>query len=115
MATGSLGGFALAGEAARDDLGDAVVAHRAPVDRGSGERRLEGLADLAVGVADERAQLTQRGLEVLALALELLDVRERLGVLLLGQRVDRAELLAPARQALDARAQLLGGLRLQRL
>ena len=34
--------------------------------------------------------------------LELLDVRERLVVLLLGQRVDRAELLAAALQALDA-------------
>ena len=53
-------------------------------------------------------QLAQRGLEVVALGLELLDVRERLVVLLLGQRVDRAELLAPAREALDARAQLLG-------
>ena len=37
--------------------------------------------------------------------LHLLDVLDGLGVLLLGKRVDRAELLAPARQALDARAQ----------
>ena len=38
-----------------------------------------------------------------ALAFELLDVLERLLVLLLGERVDRAELLAPPLQALDAR------------
>ena len=36
-----------------------------------------------------------------ALGLELLDVRHGLLVLLLGQRVDRAELLAPAREPLD--------------
>ena len=52
-----------------------------------------------------RCELAQRGLEVLALALELLDVLERLLVLLLGERVDRAELLAAALQALDAGAQ----------
>ena len=34
--------------------------------------------------------------------LELLDVLDRLGVLLLGERVDGPELLAPALQALDA-------------
>src|SRR3712207_7627339 len=49
--------------------------------------------------------LFRSGLEVLALGLELLDVRERVLVLLLGQRVDRAELLAPALQALDALAE----------
>ena len=47
-------------------------------------------------------ELAQRGLEVLALALELLDVRDRLLVLVLRERVDRAELLAAALQALDA-------------
>src|SRR5439155_25880310 len=79
------------------------------------ERRLERLADLAIGVADERAQLAQRGLEVLALAPELLDVGQGLGVLLLRERVDRTELLAAPAQALDARAQLLGGLLVERL
>ncbi len=37
---------------------------------------LEGLLDLAVGVADQGAQLAQRRLEVRALALDLLDVRD---------------------------------------
>ena len=50
-------------------------------------------------------QLAQRGLQVLALAFELLDVLERLRVFGLGERVDRAELLAPALQAFDAREQ----------
>ena len=54
--------------------------------------------------------------------LELLDVLDRLGVLLLGERVDGAELLAPARQPLDPRGEvgllrlgqrLLGGLGLE--
>ena len=48
-------------------------------------------------------QLGQRGLEVLALRLELLDVRERLLVLALGQRVDRAEALAAALEPLEPR------------
>ena len=52
------------------------------------------------------AQLAQGVLEVLALALELLDVRERLLVLVLRERVDRAELLAAALQALDPALQV---------
>ena len=71
--------------------------------------------DLAVGVADHGAQLAQRGLEVGAAALELLDVRERLGVLVLRERVDGPELLAPALQALDARDQRLLLLGVERL
>ena len=51
------------------------------------------------------AELAQRGLQVVALAFELLDVLQRLLVLLLGERVDRAELLAAALQALDAGVQ----------
>ena len=69
------------------------------------EGLLEGLLDATVGVADQALELAQRGLEVLALVLELLHVLERLLVLGLGERVDRAELLAAALQALDAGAQ----------
>src|SRR6185369_17967074 len=61
-----------------------------------------------VAVADERPQVAQRRLEVGPLALELLDVRDRLVVLGLRERVDRTQLLAPALQALDPRAQSLG-------
>jgi hypothetical protein len=71
------------------------------------ERLLERLADAAVGLLDEALELGERRLEVAALGLELLDVRDRLLVLLLGERVDRAELLAPALQALDAGEQRL--------
>ena len=53
------------------------------------------------------SQLAQRGLQVGALGLELLDVGHGLGVLLLGQRVDRAELLAAAREPLQARVERL--------
>src|SRR5207245_2019446 len=63
----------------------------------------------------ELLELAQRGLEVLALMLELLDVRERLVVLRLGKRVDRAELLAAALEALDAQGQLRGLLGIERL
>ena len=89
-------------------------------------RRLEGLLealpDLAVGLPDQPLQLREGGLEVLALRFELLDVGNGLLVLLGGERIDRTELLAPALEALDARAQglalllrqrLLGGLRLE--
>ncbi len=51
---------------------------------------------------DQALELRQRGLEVLALGLELLHVRDGLVVLLLRQRVHRAELLAPPREPLDA-------------
>ncbi len=74
------------------------------VPRGGLERLLEALADLAVGVGDQLVQLAQRGLEIVALALELLDVRERLLVFGLGERVDRAELLAAAAQPLEPAA-----------
>ena len=70
------------------------------------ERLLERLLDAAVGVPDQAGELAQRGLQVVALALELLDVLQRLLVLLLGQRVDRAELLAAALQALDPGVEL---------
>ena len=43
--------------------------------RGGGERLLEGGGDLAVGLADQLRELGERLLEVLALRLELLDVR----------------------------------------
>ena len=100
---------AAAGEQLRGDLLE--------VSRRRLERLLERLADLPVGVGDQLLELAQRGLQVVALALELLDVLERLGVLLLGERVDRAELLAAPRQPLDAAAQrlaLLVGERLRR-
>ena len=81
-------------------------------------RRLEGLlerlADPAVGLLDQPLELRERGLEVGALRLELLDVRHRLLVLLLGERVHRAELLAAAHQALDPCLQLLALLVWQR-
>ena len=67
-----------------------------------GERLLERLRDLAVRVSDHRTQLTQRRLQVGAPRLELLDVGERLRVLLLRERVHGTELLAPARQPLHA-------------
>ena len=51
------------------------------------------------------SQLAQRRLQVGPLALQLLDVLERLGVLVLGERVDRSELLAAAGQAFEAAAQ----------
>ncbi len=63
------------------------------------EGLLEGLLDLAVGVADHRAQLAQRGLEVGARPSSSSTCATRLRVLLLRQRVDRAELLAPAAPA----------------
>ena len=89
-------------------------------------RRLEGLlerlTDPAVGLLDQALELRQRRLQVGALGLELLDVLHRLVVLLLGERVHRAELLAAAHQALDPCEQRLallvgqrvgGGLRLE--
>ena len=85
--------------AAREELVDDLL----EVARGRLEGLLEGLADAPVGLGDQRAELAQRGLEVPALGLELLDVGERLRVLVLGQRVDRAELLAAPRQPLDLR------------
>ena len=48
-----------------------------------------------------------RRLQIVALGLELLDVRERIGVLLLGQRVDGAELLAAPSEPFQATGQLL--------
>ena len=86
---------AAAGEQLRGQLLEAA--------RRGGEGLLEGLPDLPVGVGDQLLELAQRGLEVGPLALELLDVGQRLGVLLLGQRVDRPELLAAAGEPLQAR------------
>ena len=83
--------------------------------RGGLEGLLERLADPAVGLLDEALELGERRLEVAALGLELLHVRHGLVVLLLGERVHRAELLASAHQALDPckqRLALLVGKRL---
>src|SRR5918999_27357 len=66
------------------------------------EGLLEALPDAAVGLLDEALELREGGLEVAALALELLDVRDRLLVLPLRERVHGAELLAAALEALDA-------------
>ncbi len=82
-----------------------------PAGRGR-EHLLESGADLAVSVGDQLLELTQRGLEIGALALELLHVLYRLGVFLLGQRVDGSELLAPTGEALQPSVEalaLLGG------
>ena len=68
---------------------------------------MEGAVDLAVGLGDQACQLGERLLEVLALLGELADVRQRLLVLALGERVDRAQLLAPAPKALEAALDLL--------
>ena len=87
-----------AAAAAREEVADDLLEVRGR----RGEGLLEGLLDAAVRVADQALELAQRGLEVLALAFELLDVLERLLVLLLRERVDRAELVAAALQALDA-------------
>src|SRR5262249_30027295 len=75
-----------------------------------GRRReglLESLLDPPVGVLDQALELAQRGLEILALRLELLDVLERLLVLGLRERVHRAELLAAALQALELLVQVV--------
>ena len=65
-------------------------------------RRLEGLLeggrDLAIGVRDQAVELGEGGLQVGALLRELLHVLLGLGVLALGQRVHRAELLAAIAQ-----------------
>src|SRR4051812_31965930 len=71
------------------------------------EGLLEGLLDPAIRVADQPLELAQRNLEVVAPALELLDVLEGLLVLLLRERVDRAELVAAALQALEPRVERL--------
>ena len=70
------------------------------------ERLLEALADPAVCLADQAAQLGERGLQVGALLLELLDVCHRLLVLARRERVDRAELLPAPGEALYARLEL---------
>jgi hypothetical protein len=63
------------------------------------ERLLKRRLDLAVGIGDQLLELSQRGLQVATLGLELLDVGHGFGVLLLRERVDRAELLSAARHA----------------
>src|SRR5207248_8532723 len=99
-----------------------LLAHQPQPSRAAGEQlprelaevlgcRLEGFLkaalDLAIGVGDHRPKLAHRVLEVFPPALHLLDVGDRLGVLLLGQWIDRAELLAPALQTLEPRADRL--------
>ena len=61
------------------------------------------LSNAAIGLLDQALELRERVLHVAALLLEFLDVRHRLLVLVLRERVHRAELLTPAREALDAR------------
>src|SRR5688500_3646380 len=94
-----------------------MLHHLLEVPRRGGECLFERLADPAVRLLDEALELRQCGLEVAPLGLELLDVLNRLLVLPLGERVDWAELLAPALEPLDARLErlaLLGGERLRR-
>src|SRR5829696_5132252 len=104
--------------APREQLADDLL----EVLRGRRERLLERVADPLVGVANQALELAQSGLEVLALALELLDMLDRFRVLLLRERVDGPELLAPAPEPLDATLEvralgvgqrLVGGLRLE--
>jgi hypothetical protein len=66
------------------------------------EGLLERLSDPAIGVPDQAFELAQRRFEILAMELELLDVRHGLGVLGLGERIHRPELLTAAREPLDA-------------
>src|SRR5918999_3293831 len=76
------------------------------------EGLLEALPDPPVGLLYEARELGEGGLQVAALALELLDVRDSLLVLLLGERVHGAELLAAALKPLDAGGEglaVLGG------
>ena len=91
--------------------GEQPLDHVLEVARGRLERLLEALADPAVGLADQAPQLGERLLQVLALRLELLDVRERLLVLALGERVHRAEPLAAALQPLEPCLELVPLLR----
>src|SRR5205085_200457 len=49
------------------------------------------------------SQLAQRRLEILAARLELLDVLDRLRVLILRQRIHRSQLLAPPGETFDPR------------
>ena len=95
--------------------GEELLGELLEVGRSGRERLLERLADLTVGVAHEGLELAQRRLEIGALALELLDVRERLVVLGLRERVDRAELLAPAGEPLDPGLQIVDLLVRERL
>src|SRR5690349_5186789 len=74
---------------------------------GGGERALEAILDLAVCVADQLLELAQGRLEVLALALELVDVRHGFGVLVRRERVDGAKLRPPAGQPLEPSAESL--------
>ena len=90
--------------AAGEDIADELL----EVASRRGEGLLEGGVYLAIGLADHAAQLPQRRLEVGPPALELLDMGECLGILLLGQRVDGPELLASAAQPLHSGQQRLG-------
>ena len=102
--------------------GEQLARELLEVARGRLEGLLERLADLTVGVGDQLLELAQRVLEVGALALELLDVLDCLGVLLLGERVHRAKLLAPPAETFQAAGEglalvlgqrLLGGARFE--
>src|SRR5581483_516637 len=61
------------------------------VSLGGLERLLERGADAAVRVGDQALELRERRLEVPPLLLELANVLEGLGILTLGERVDRAQ------------------------
>jgi hypothetical protein len=83
--------------------------------RGSFVGLLEALTNPLVRVPDQALELGEGALEVLALALELLDVGDRLVVLLRCERVDRAELLAAAGEAVDTGGELGAAIVVERL
>ena len=98
---------AAAREERADDLVEALLHLR--------EGRLEALADLAREAADDALELAHRRRQVVDLRAHVVEALALLLELLLGQRVDGAELAPAALQALDARRQareLLGRQRL---
>ena len=98
---------ATAREERPDDLVEALLHLR--------ERRREALADLAREAADDALELAHGGRQVVDLRAHVVEPLALLLQLLLGQRVDGAELAAAALEPLDARRearQLLGRQRL---
>src|SRR5262249_53596020 len=98
-----------------DRAGSALLADQSQTSRAAREgladqllevprRRLVGLLEsplnLTIRVPDQGPKLAQRCLQIRPPGLELLGVAPRLRILLLGERIARPELLAPAPQPL---------------